>query len=171
MSYTAKNTVISPEFLVWNYCGKAQFLHSFGQFARNYAETVPFRKIFTSGNQVKLRYFSQCFFNMSHENHHLKDFTDFNDFENLKKEPTCFKSTSSTTIDLFLINRKGCFMKSLTNKTGKSDHRKVIYTFLCSHFTRTNFNEENYFFKKIFLKISKTLIICLKVFMTLSQTL
>ena len=108
---------------------------------------------------------------MSHENHHLKDFTDFNDFENLKKELTCFKSTSSTTIDLFLINRKGCFMKSLTNKTGKSDHHKVIYTFLYSHFIRTNFNKENYFFKKIFLKISKTLIICLKVFMTLSQTL
>ena len=26
------------------------------------------------------------------ENHHLKDFTDSNDFENLIKEPTCFKS-------------------------------------------------------------------------------
>ena len=28
---TAKNTVISPNFLVWKFCGKAQFLHSFGQ--------------------------------------------------------------------------------------------------------------------------------------------
>ena len=27
---------------------------------RNYAETVPFRKISTPENQVKLRYFSQC---------------------------------------------------------------------------------------------------------------
>ena len=41
-------------------CGKAQFPHSFGCFSRNYAETVPFCKISTPGNQVKLRYFLQC---------------------------------------------------------------------------------------------------------------
>ena len=29
------------------------------KFAGNYAETVPFRKISTPGNQVKLRYLSQ----------------------------------------------------------------------------------------------------------------
>ena len=57
---TAKNTAISPDFLVWEFCGKAQFPHSFRRFAQNYAETVPFRKISTPGNQVKLRYFSQC---------------------------------------------------------------------------------------------------------------
>ena len=45
---------------MWKFCGKAQFPHGFGQIARNYAETVPFRKFFTPGNQVKLRYFSQC---------------------------------------------------------------------------------------------------------------
>ena len=44
---------------MWKFCGKAQFRHSFGQFARNYAETVPFRKISISGNQVKLQYFLQ----------------------------------------------------------------------------------------------------------------
>ena len=49
---TAKNTVISPDFLVWRFCGKAQFPHSFGR----YAETVPFCKISKQGNQVKLRY-------------------------------------------------------------------------------------------------------------------
>ena len=32
----------------------------FGRFTRNYAETVPFHKISTPRNQVKLRYFSQC---------------------------------------------------------------------------------------------------------------
>ena len=31
---TAKNTVISPNFLVWKLCGKTQFPHSFGRFAR-----------------------------------------------------------------------------------------------------------------------------------------
>ena len=30
---TAKNTVISPNFLVWNICGKAHFPHSFGRIA------------------------------------------------------------------------------------------------------------------------------------------
>ena len=58
---TAKNTIISPDFLVWKFCGKAQFPHGFGRSARNSAETVPFRKISTPGNQVKLWYFSQCY--------------------------------------------------------------------------------------------------------------
>ena len=49
-SITAKNTVISPYILVWKFYGKAQFLHSFRRFARNYAETVPFRKISISEN-------------------------------------------------------------------------------------------------------------------------
>ena len=50
---------ISPDFLVWKFCGKAQFPHSFGRIARNYAETMTFRHLSTPGNQVKLRYFSQ----------------------------------------------------------------------------------------------------------------
>ena len=37
---TVKNAVISPNFLVWKFCGKAQFSHSFGRIARNYPETV-----------------------------------------------------------------------------------------------------------------------------------
>ena len=40
-----KNTVISPNFLVWTFCGKAQFPHSFRRFSQNYAETVPFHKV------------------------------------------------------------------------------------------------------------------------------
>ena len=73
---------------------------------------------------------------MTPENHHLKDFTDSNDFENLIKKPICFKSTSPTTTDLFLTNRKGCFMKSSTNGTGISDHHKLIYTFLKSTYAK-----------------------------------
>ena len=30
---TAKNIVISPDFLVWKFCGNAQFPHSFWQIA------------------------------------------------------------------------------------------------------------------------------------------
>ena len=62
MAYTtAKNTVISPDFLVWKFWGKAQFPHSFGRFAIRgpYAKTVPFRKIPIPRNQMKLRHFSQ----------------------------------------------------------------------------------------------------------------
>ena len=31
--FTAKNTVVSPNFLVWKFCGKAQFPRSFGRIA------------------------------------------------------------------------------------------------------------------------------------------
>ena len=47
---TAKITVISPNFLRWEVCGKAQVPHSFGRITRNYAEPVPFHKISTPGN-------------------------------------------------------------------------------------------------------------------------
>ena len=43
---TVKNNVTSPNFLVWKFCGKAHFSHSFGRFTRNYAETVPFLQNF-----------------------------------------------------------------------------------------------------------------------------
>ena len=60
---TSKNSlhfVISSNFLVRKFCKKAKCPHSFGRIARIYAEFAPFRKIFIPGNQVKLRYFSQC---------------------------------------------------------------------------------------------------------------
>ena len=47
---TGKNTVIAPNFRVREFCGKAQFRHSFERFARNYAETAPFQKIAIPGN-------------------------------------------------------------------------------------------------------------------------
>ena len=39
--YTTYNTKISPNFLKWKFCGKAQFPPSFEQFARNSTDTVP----------------------------------------------------------------------------------------------------------------------------------
>ena len=60
ISITVKNAIISPNFLMRKFCGKAQFPHSFGRIARNYAETVLFHKISTPGNLVKLRHFMQC---------------------------------------------------------------------------------------------------------------
>ena len=38
---TVKNTVISPNFLVWKFCGKAQFPHSFGRIPQNYTGAFP----------------------------------------------------------------------------------------------------------------------------------
>ena len=37
---TVKNTIISPSFLVWAFCGKAQFTHSFGQITVIFAVRV-----------------------------------------------------------------------------------------------------------------------------------
>ena len=54
---TAKNTVILPNF--------PKLSKSFSrnwQITRNYAETMPFRKISKPVNLVKLRYFPQCEF-------------------------------------------------------------------------------------------------------------
>ena len=55
---TGKNTIISPAFLVWKFCGKAQFSHTCIHVISG--DSLPFRKISTPRNQVKLRYFSQC---------------------------------------------------------------------------------------------------------------
>ena len=46
----AKNTVISRNFVTWIFFGKAQFPHSFGQFAQKYTETLPLHKISMPGN-------------------------------------------------------------------------------------------------------------------------
>ena len=56
-----KNTIISPNILVWKFKGNEQFLHNFARFARNCAETAPSHKISTPGNLVRLRYFSQWY--------------------------------------------------------------------------------------------------------------
>ena len=53
----AKNTVIAPNFLLWKFCGKAQFPHSFGRFARKYVETVPLYKIFHTRKLGKITVF------------------------------------------------------------------------------------------------------------------
>ena len=93
-------------------------------------------------------------FNMTLENHHLKDFTDSNDCENLIKGPTCFKSISPTTIDLFLTKRKSGFMISATNETGISDHHKLIYTFFKSTYAK---GKPNFVYYRCFKNFNKEL--------------
>ena len=53
---TTKNTIISPNFLVWKFCGKAQFAPSFVQFVQNYAETAPFHKTATKFHCIRWNY-------------------------------------------------------------------------------------------------------------------
>ena len=38
--FTTKNTVISPDFLVFKFCGKAQFPYRFGRIVRNYTDLL-----------------------------------------------------------------------------------------------------------------------------------
>ena len=71
-------------------------------------------------------------------------------------------------------------MKSSTSETVISDDHKTTYTFLKSTYDKGNLSlftidasktlTKNYL-RKIFLKISKTLVIRLKCFMALSRTL
>ena len=51
-------------------------------------------------------------FNMTTENSKLQDLKDAFCLENLIKEPTYFKSTVPTTIDIIVTNQKSFFMKS-----------------------------------------------------------
>ena len=67
---TAKNTVISPDFFVWKFFRKAQFPHSFGRFARNYVENVPFRKILDQ--EMWLNYGTFCSVNHAIHSTRLK---------------------------------------------------------------------------------------------------
>ena len=76
-------------------------------------------------------------FNIAPVNHHLKDFIYSNDFKDLIKAPTCLKSISPTTTDLFLTNRKICYeMKYSTNEAGISDYHKLSYIFLKSKYAK-----------------------------------
>ena len=56
--------------------------------------------------------------------------------KSLISEPTCFKGSTPTCIDLFLTNPKNRFMKSSTFETGISDHHKMITTIFKSTFSK-----------------------------------
>ena len=77
-------------------------------------------------------------FNATTENHHLKDLLNSFAFDSLIKEPTCFKSTTPTCIDLILTNHKNVFMKSSTFETGLSDFHKLTTTIMKKNFEKGN---------------------------------
>ena len=66
-----------PKFHLISWYGnfvEKQSLQSFRQFNRNNVETVLFRKISTSENQLKFRYFPQC--GLQHPQHHYHQITE-----------------------------------------------------------------------------------------------
>ena len=69
-------------------------------------------------------------FNMQPENKNLKDFRDLIQLEHLILKPTCYKRKTPWTIDLTITNHKTSFTKSACYETGRSDHYKMVYSFL-----------------------------------------
>ena len=77
-------------------------------------------------------------FNMTTENSKLQDLMHAFFLEKFIKEPTCFKSTAPTTIDLIVTNQKSLFMKSSAYESGLSDFHKLITTILRKSITKRN---------------------------------
>ena len=66
----------------------------------------------------------------------LDEFCDLFNLTNLFTSSTCFTKTHKSTIDLILTNKGNCFQKARVAETGLSDFRKLVSTFLRSHFSR-----------------------------------
>ena len=119
VEFTAKNTVISPDFLLLKFCGKTKFPHSFGRITRNYEETAPFRKISTPGNQGTLRYFSQW---LVHHNVNVMHYILFNFFWIclfvllFQYYIICYKIFTRRTILLFIMKFSGKALVSRQNR-------------------------------------------------------
>ena len=96
---------------------------------------------------------------MSTENSKLQDFMDAFCLENLSKEPTCFKSTVPTTIDLIVTNQKSLFMKLIAYESGLSNYHKLTPIILRESTTRGNprnilYMDHNPFMSKALRKAS-----------------
>ena len=68
-------------------------------------------------------------FNMSTENHNLKNFMCSFDLDSLLDSSTCYKSINPTCVYLILTNKKNN-LKFVKFETGLSDHHKLTTTIL-----------------------------------------
>ena len=75
-------------------------------------------------------------FNATPENNHMINFMSNQCLSNLVKGPTCFKSASGSTIDLFLTTNKYLFQETNSFETGISDHHYLIATVLKTTYER-----------------------------------
>ena len=69
-------------------------------------------------------------------NNYLSDLCDTFSLANLISSNICFKSSSGTSIDVFLTNRTRSFRNTAITETGINDHHKLITSFFRSHFER-----------------------------------
>lgn len=74
----------------------------------------------------------------------LTTLCDTYNLKNLIKGKTCFTSTRSTLLDIFLTNRPASFQISLSYETGLSDHHHMISTFMRTHLVRLKAKEISY---------------------------
>ena len=58
-----------------------------------------------------------------------------NDFINIIKSNTCFKTSTGTSIDLILTNKPNTFQNTGMTEAGVSDHHRLIFSFFKTFFT------------------------------------
>ena len=57
-------------------------------------------------------------------------------FRNMVKDPTCFKSSSTSFVDLILTFGKGILKSTITAETGLSDFHAIILTAIAGGFVK-----------------------------------
>ena len=67
---------------------------------------------------------------------HLESFCEAYDLTNLINEPTCFQSEMSTSIDVFLTNKRHSFMHTKSVVNGISDFHSLVMSMLKTQVTR-----------------------------------
>ena len=76
-------------------------------------------------------------FNIDREEELMDDFLFEQNFKNLVKDKTCFKSTDNPScIDLFLTNSPASFQNTTTVTTGLSDFHKMVVTVMKTTFPK-----------------------------------
>ena len=75
-------------------------------------------------------------FNIEPTNQEMTTFMSDNDFINIIKSNTCFKTSTGTCIDLILTNKPKSFQNTGVIETGVSDHHLLIFSFLKTSFTK-----------------------------------
>ena len=75
-------------------------------------------------------------FNIEPTNQEMTTFMSDNDFINIIKSNTCFKTSTGTCIDLILTNKPKSFQNTGVIETGVSDHHLLIFSILKISFTK-----------------------------------
>ena len=88
--------------------------------------------------------------NIVRNNTQLQNFRESVLFENLIKQPTCYKGETPTGIDHIITNTPKRFMKLMALETGISDHHNMIKTIFRSTFAKDKLKTFYYCYYKKF---------------------